>query len=849
MSTELELLKLKRKKLQLQMQMDQGNAQQNDDSNFMQGVQDVADMIGASPQAGMERGQQGLAAISGINKGLVDVANLPFMASGFLADQANSLMGRETGNNFDLYDIPFIQQATAKPQVAGVDADVGDSIYAGAQWASGLPSAAAKGLSKIPDLMMGLGAGVGEELGGETGEMMGGMLALAQSLRTGKPADLDKVSQQASEFIQANTLNPDRALTDLGGAIARNEQGTLADLSNDAGLYNLEGAVPKGTNLDRAINEQIIARQEQSANEIAAPFGEGSAELARSIAAGDVRATNVNIADVAKQQRNTLEQTVSKQISEAEQVAAQQQKLAEQATAEADQLAAGVSTTTKEFEGSRALRGAVEKNADELRKSLLQPAWDKFEKGAPVEISELQNVLSEKIDSLAPELADDLVSKYKTLIGQIENWEGQAEPRSVQYVLSQIKDATNNAKQTGNYTVLEKELGRLGEAIQKQLENPVNNTAFTEALSASKEFYRKTGKNTKFGKAVLNEEAETFADRVSFQGNKGAATGRIIQESGSEEIKSLAQDQIKAIAVNEGIDQKFMDNYDGFLSEFPELKRDFQRVADSRFKAAEMDKLAKEVATKSEAGSTKLKSTLEKEKGKISNREAGLAKSISREIISKYNDAPEATVTNLLKSKDGAKELNKLYRGLKMAGGEAEFKAQIGQQMRDILAPKVNKTNRADAGSIDKFDKMRKTLVDSKVLTKKEADDIAEALQRNDTEFLRRSAGNQSVKAVLSETDKLMASAGAATLLAPASGGAQLMLQASVRRQLVNYMQRKKYSDKTLAKIDEFIANPERYYDAAMKLSEKQKGKNSPEKVARNLVSTIFATGQIAAEE
>ena len=95
------------------------------------------------------------------------------------------------------------------------------------------------------------------------------------------------------------------------------------------------------------------------------------------------------------------------------------------ATAEADQLAAGVSTTTKEFEGSRALRGAVEKNADELRKSLLQPAWDKFEKGAPVEISELQNVLSEKIDSLAPELADDLVSKYKTLIGQIENWEGQ----------------------------------------------------------------------------------------------------------------------------------------------------------------------------------------------------------------------------------------------------------------------------------------------------------------------------------------------------------------------------------------------------------------------------------------
>jgi hypothetical protein len=75
------------------------------------------------------------------------------------------------------------------------------------------------------------------------------------------------------------------------------------------------------------------------------------------------------------------------------------------------------------------------------------------------------------------------------------------------------------------------------------------------------------------------------------------------------------------------------------------------------------------------------------------------------------------------------------------------------------------------------------------------------------------------------------------------------MLQASVRRQLVNYMQRKKYSDKTLAKIDEFLANPERYYNSAMKLSEKQKGKNSPEKVARNLVSTIFATGQIAAEE
>ncbi len=40
--------------------------------------------------------------------------------------------------------------------------------------------------------------------------------------------------------------------------------------------------------------------------------------------------------------------------------------------------------TTKEFEGSRALRGEYEKYTDDLRESLLKPAWDKFEKGAPL---------------------------------------------------------------------------------------------------------------------------------------------------------------------------------------------------------------------------------------------------------------------------------------------------------------------------------------------------------------------------------------------------------------------------------------------------------------------------------
>ena len=205
--------------------------------------------------------------VGGVNKGLFDVANMPFAMSKWAAEA----VGQDPSTTFDLTDIPYVGDAV-KPVIPKGLSPTSDLLRKGGEWFSGgVPKMTANVLKKAPvmadtavDAMMAAGAMSGDVIGGDIGEVAGGFTGLMASILRGKmpttagslmqtakeatpftlarenakrvKADA-KVANKAQEFVKENLANEVTARTTA--ASKGDEVGTLLDITEDVGLADI----------------------------------------------------------------------------------------------------------------------------------------------------------------------------------------------------------------------------------------------------------------------------------------------------------------------------------------------------------------------------------------------------------------------------------------------------------------------------------------------------------------------------------------------------------------------------------------------------------------------------------
>ena len=137
--------------------------------------------------------------------------------------------------------------AVAGEEFEREEAPIADTLRTGVEWgAGGIPNAIRK-ITTRPDLFMAGGAMAGQALqdaftgeAGVTGEVGGGVAGLLAALKKGRIDQIPRAVEDAYKFTRKNLDDPALALQKIKAAILRGEKGTLADLSQDQGAFNVE---------------------------------------------------------------------------------------------------------------------------------------------------------------------------------------------------------------------------------------------------------------------------------------------------------------------------------------------------------------------------------------------------------------------------------------------------------------------------------------------------------------------------------------------------------------------------------------------------------------------------------
>lgn len=763
--------------------------------------------------------------------------------------------------------------------------------------------------SVAPDVILGASAAGGSladrAFGGEggTGELLGGLVGLVGAIRTGNVSGITPQQQSVLRLIDEHAENADLAketLRELVEEATRTNNpelltGTLADLTGDKGLYDIESLARQ---INPKFDQQVVRETAKRENMLVDEFvNEISASPGAAADAGRA-ATNIQEArlDRIRQAMKTrigasdaeIEEAVSRidrritdveaRRSRASAAAAQRQAGVSQASARkanelsgmqraADQIKEGAERraaterTGLKVEGKRAARSqAFYKAWDDARQDFnsryVKPLYDLFEKGSPVGTSPLKRGVVETLAKLSEEEIKALMAKYGNEIDGLMNLPPSADPRDVQLFMSRMKDAKRNAKETNSTGVEEVFLGRVLGAVDEILEQ--TNPAYAVANAAYRSMMQRfeTGPvGEAYAKARARNRPETFAQNAFKTFEEGALVSREIAQTSVREIREQASEYIRARAVDEGVDQKFMRKYDEYLDNFPELKRQLQRVADAndveaqalkeyeqrskqiardatlneKEKAAEMVKLdarkrklddrLKKIRADQRKQREKYRAARDKREADLRAAEARVTKQAENDAIGQYVRNPRM-VEGLIDKPQGVAVLSKLYRRLsREPGGGEGFKAQVRQAL-------VNKyvttrpdpslpTGEAQAFRDTAFQNLRNVLPvlqDARLITEQQAGRMYKTVAKTASRDARKKAIAEFNDKPDTPANKLIPSILSAVSLQAAPVNS-LLLGGALRRTFKDMLDQN-LTAKELSAIEDYMMSPEKYLDA-----------------------------------
>lgn len=735
------------------------------------------------------------------------------------------------------------KELLAKETVTREEAPLTDAMRTGLEWgAGGLYRAgqklAGKAASMLPDVIMGGAAGAGQLVGGDTGELAGGLVGLLLALRTGDFSKLTKAEQNALEAIAKNSDDPARAMKNLEQGIASGEIGSLADLTKDPTMFDIELALgASDARVARKLDDIAVLRENQTASRVESAVGGGQVDEALEVAGERVSGRVERIQDAAAVRGQAVEETAeaaterSSAIQQAvEDVARMKGDRAAQAAKEAGSRARSAEVSTEFTENLQARDKA-------LRAEMETPAWNAFKEGPSVKPAPVKSEVNAYLDGLVKEERELLQRTYGRHLRQIDEWDDAGvPPQSVQAVLSQMKDSLNRAESFGS---AEKFLNDITGAVDDALED--SNKLFAAAKQATRDRVKQTG-GKQVGKTVRKAEAEEVIRKLGLSNEKGAVMLRRLEDMNDPQAKSLIAEQMRVLANREGIDQKFMEKYADILDGFPEMRQQMRGVvrqndealaaaSDAKTAVKEQEKYRKTVESQRKAAQTDLQKRADK-----------LSKNTEKGLVGSFARAPKKTVKDLLASPDRIPQLTRLYQSMRRLGGGDGFKGAVREGIMDRLTKVTPDGRTVNPGAFGDFEKMREGLVASGLLTGRQADEIATNLARQSgSTASRKSAIRAGIENPSSELQRLLSSGAAAATMQFTPGGQSLILAGAVRRAFMHLMKRK-IGDKELRGMEDFILNPQKYLAAA-------KDAENINNAVDRIMTSVVAGGQVLAGE
>ena len=701
------------------------------------------------------------------------------------------------------------QRGTARAVPEGENALL-DAGRTGLEWASG--GAFTKG-SKVPDLMMGGGAALGEYVGGDTGEVIGGITGLLAGGKNPRRSKAEKVDAKTVDFMRENAENFDGAMYNLQRAIDNGETGTLADLTKDRGIFNVEtDAVAKGSNADWGVRGIRGERNEQIVDEASGVFGSGdSSRLTPLAAQREMQLSQQGRSAVARQ----LDSETT-QISAQPEFASVLPKAQAELTSASDRASAAlddVAIPSKPSQASADFSDEYARSEKAFDSNILKPAWEKFSGGKKIATADVTAMLKADLDKLNKVEADILNQKFGSQISLIRGFGKTVAPDEVQTVVSQIKAINRNARKANDYDNANRLLEKLGGSLENSIMKLGNSDDYTAALAATQEKFNRFAP-TRIGEARGLNEPRTFGQRTLDINEGGAEVGALIRQSNDPNIVGRAEDYIKSIAGKNGVDQNFLDNYDELLDSFPDLKQRLNAVKSTQDELVSAQK-GIDAATATDAKSqTLLTKTLGAAQKTADKKATGLSNSVGNLQLSKLREAPKAFLDKALKGESA--DLEKLSRQMgRVDGGTDALRAAVRDRFVNSIKDKQGVVT---TGKVADFHTNKRNLVSSGILTKDEVAQIERVLERVNVTGLSKTAGARKTEQADGAMVDILASGGSVVALGVLPAQNQLLLAGTVRRLLKNQLGQGIGQDaKVLAGIENMITNPKKFLDGMVK--------------------------------
>jgi hypothetical protein len=740
----------------------------------------------------------------GFNKGVLDLVDFPIVLGNAAYDTLHLPQSWKAPMPSDL--LGFRDAMTAVPEsVEQAETPVMDSLRTGLEWGSGAAVPSSKA-AKIPDLLAAGGAMLGEQIGGETGELIGGIGgALTPAGMKGlvlpavdKAKDFfglagkqDSETEAVMRFLRGNT--DDQGMVDarkaIDDALERGETGSLADMSKSPDLAKVEASSLKDAQTREAMRPVYQERMDKVAgqfDEIAPATGVNpTAPIRSQLGAAKEQARAFETANIARGEEG-YKAALTKSVE------------AENAAKAAD---AGVGGTGRTDISSAALSDTYGTYEKQLRETLDGPAWKKFDEASQMDIAAMKADISAYTKDLPETMRADMYSKFNSVLRNVKNMGDTADPKDVQYALSAIKDINRSARNSGDFGTLNLKLSEISDIVDSAMRtSPEVGDSFKAAIKAT------VDKKAMLGGDVLAKarraEPEIFAQTANFKGDQGATTMRNIAASDNQEIMAGAEAYLRDAIRKEGVSDKTLTTYAAALDYFPELKGQIQKTISTGDTAA----LAK--TAEKQAGSA-LKEGINAAKGKATER----VSKVSKLGLSKYVSAPKKFITSNLSAADDSGQLGQVYKRLQREGKGADkaFKSQVLGTLKD----EVLKIDDISADSGVALQNKINRLVENGVLSLNDMDEVSAIIAKQEGRRLRRAGGTVDTAAhVSSMTDDLAATALTLPLLSAMPSGHQLMAAGMLKRNFKQYFQKHRADPKKIRKLEQMLKSPELFIQA-----------------------------------
>ena len=782
------------------------------------------------------------------------------------------------------------------PQERLDQAPITEALGTGAEWV-GLPglsaaSTAIKGGAKAaPEAakllarelkVAGAGAGgaaagqlVGDSLAdaGTAGELIGGIGGIVTALATGKVGELSSSQQTVLTRLLERFGDEERALEAVRKAIDTGEIGTLMDITGDTNLANVEAAFERTLEGSKALPRVQGARETQVFNETTRALQDDippdvKAELSSQRAAGEVEA---RIANARAEGASQLEQATAETagLSQAvNQQALDAQAAADAARAQADQASQRTLDTQNAVDpggmpSDYSVSAAENYDAAEAayKTEVSKPAWDAYDNGPDVDTLPLRSAANDYYRTLKPEERKLLNEKYRGLVSPLSKWTGNMSPTAVALRIQQMKQAITKAVNAGENGWEEKKLGELVKVLEDQL--IATHPQYAAAKQATKE-----GKD-RFGPGYIGDvrdanEPETLLANIGLQGDRGAASARLVEQSKVPALKKDVGNYVLSQATRaKNLDDQFLTQYEAVLNNLdPSYTARVRELINARMaedaattQATQANKTATQTADKAAAEQARLTKALEQQQNEITSGTESLIKSTKDSTLAQYGkgfEEADRVVDDILTRADGADRLAVLrdeFEQIDSVQGtgsdmldsfRARVKDRVQNQLFDVLSAADGQTPEQLSNALRNFRSMRRRLVEQDLLSAENAEMVDTLLQRAETQTLRN-RGRAAVGDITSadtETTSILGSLMSMAVLAPMGGTANLQMSGALRRYFKRGLEIPP-TRRNVKALSEYLTNPEAFLAGVEKLK-------TPEAKAKFIMQSLVGVTQAA---